>query len=79
MLHTHLSKIPGHLYAYRCDCMHVHRQDTEQPSGKPLHIDLRTKVTMQDREKQSTLRKLSTKNLHRPDTRPAVPLEYAVG
>lgn len=36
MFHIHLSKIPGHLYAYRCDCMHVHTQDTEQPSGNPF-------------------------------------------
>lgn len=41
--HINLSKIPGHLCAHRCDCMHIHTQDTEQPSGKPLHISLRKK------------------------------------
>lgn len=79
MFHIHLSKITGHLCAYRCDCTHVHTQDTEQPSRKPPHISLRTKATMQDRKKKSTLRKRTTKNLHSPDTRPAAPLEYAVG
>lgn len=50
MFHIHLSKITGHLYAHRCDWVHVHTQDTEQPSGKPPHISLRTKVTRQDKK-----------------------------
>lgn len=79
MFRIHLSKITGHLYAHRCDCGHVHTQDTEQPSGKPPHISLRTKVTRQDKKRKPTWRKLTTKNLHSPDTRPAAPLEYAVG
>lgn len=40
-----------HTYVFICDCVCVHMRETEQPSRKTPHVSLRTKVTMQDREK----------------------------
>lgn len=58
--------------------MHVHTQDTATFWKTPSHQP-QNKGHNARQKKQSTLRKLTTKNLHRPDTRAAAPLEYAVG
>lgn len=75
MFHIHLSKPAGHLYAHRCDCVHVDTQDTEQPSGKPPQ----NKGHKARQKKKTHTKKVTTKNLHSLDTRPAAPLEFAVG